>query len=128
MSRVASTYWVNSQQSPKRATVSRSKGRAAIDDAKQNRTSTWVAALVLLSISFMLALTVNYRSFANLRDEATANQELETQIQNKTQENLGLQEEIHYLKTDAAAVEREAKKFGYLRPAAEKEKVLTPAK
>jgi len=60
----------------------------------------------------MLAVTINYRSFANMREEVSENEKLAAQIQNLRDENLALQEEIHTLKSDARVIEREAKKIG----------------
>ncbi len=47
-----------------------------------------------------------------MRQEVEQNQRLTTQIQNLMDENLALQEEIHTLKSDPAAIGREAKRIG----------------
>lgn len=74
----------------------------------------------------MLCLTINFRAFSELRQESNENQQLNSQIQTLTTDNLALQEEIYYLKNDSQAIEREARKFG-LKPREEK-KVSEPTK
>lgn len=68
------------------------------------------------SITFMLCLTVNYRAFSELRQESQQNEILNLEVENLTKENLSLQEEIHYLKSDSEAIEREARKLGLAPP------------
>ena len=60
----------------------------------------------------MLAVTINYRAFTEMRQEADQNTRLASQIENLMDENLALQEEIHGLKTDPARIEREARRMG----------------
>ena len=60
----------------------------------------------------MLVVTINYRSFGEVREEATQNTRLASQIENLMDENLALQEEIHSLKTDPNSIAREAKRIG----------------
>jgi cell division protein FtsB len=73
----------------------------------------------------MLCLTINYRAFTELNKETAEHGELQQRVEALTSENLNLQEEIHYLKTDPKTIEREAKKFGLMR---RKEKISEPAK
>ena len=82
--------------------------------------SRWWAAGIVITLTLMLCLTINYRAFSELNKEATENLELEQKIQGVTTNNLLLQEQIHYLKNDPKTVEREVRKFGLRRP---KEKV-----
>ncbi len=56
--------------------------------------------------------------------EMEENQELSSQIQTLTTENVALQDEIHDLKNDKRSIEREARKMGMSRP---NEKILVPA-
>jgi len=63
-------------------------------------------------MAFMLFLTINYRTFSALNNEERENDQLTTQIQSVTDENIQLVDEIHSLKTDPATVEREAKRLG----------------
>ena len=72
----------------------------------------------------MLGVSINFRAFTEMKDEATQNTQLSSQIQNLMDENLALQEEIHTLKSDPNAIQREAKRIGIgLR----QEKVPVPA-
>ncbi|HKX83441.1 MAG TPA: septum formation initiator family protein [Pyrinomonadaceae bacterium] len=84
----------------------------------------WLPAFAAISITVMVCLTVNFRAFSELREEADQNKTLNAEIEKKTSENLALQEEIHYLKNDSKTIEREAQKLGLLR---KKEKVSVPA-
>jgi cell division protein FtsB len=60
----------------------------------------------------MLTVSINYRAFREMTDEANQNTRLSSQIQNLQDENLALQEEIHTLKSDPRVIEREAKRIG----------------
>ncbi len=60
----------------------------------------------------MVAVSVNFRAFSNMKAETDQNDRLAAQIQNLMDENLALQEEIHSLKSDPAVIEREARKMG----------------
>ena len=72
----------------------------------------------------MLGVSINFRAFSEMQKEATQNTQLASQIQNLMDENLALQEEIHMLKSDPNAIQREAKRIGIgLR----QEKVPVPA-
>lgn len=74
----------------------------------------------------MLCLTINYRAFSEFSKESAENERLRHRIQTVTENNLSLQEQIHYLKNDPDTVAREARKFGFRR-SKEKEKVSVPA-
>ena len=72
----------------------------------------------------MLGVSINFRAFTEVKEEANQNTRLAGQIQNLMDENLALQEEIHTLKSDPNVILREAKRIGIgLR----QEKVLVPA-
>jgi len=73
-----------------------------------------VAASVTLVL--MLVLTVNYRAFSELKKESKVFEELNDKVQQATTENLSMQEEIYYLKSDPKTIEREARKYGLARP------------
>jgi cell division protein FtsB len=75
-------------------------------------TSRYAALAIVASIAFMLCLTINYRAFSEMSREADENQNLSWQIQNLTEENLALQEQIHNLKTDTDSIRREARRLG----------------
>lgn len=84
----------------------------------------WLPPVAAIALTVMVCLTVNFRAFSELREEADQHQDLSAEIEKKTSENLALQEEIYYLKNDPKTIEREAKKLGLLR---KKEKVSVPA-
>ncbi|HEX3100609.1 MAG TPA: hypothetical protein VHQ01_02395 [Pyrinomonadaceae bacterium] len=84
----------------------------------------WLSFLIVISIFVMLGVSINFRAFSEMKEEATQNTQLATQIQNLMDENLALQEEIHTLKSDPNVIQREAKRIGIgLR----QEKVPVPA-
>ena len=91
---------------------------------RESATPQWFVFTVVVSITFMLCLTVNLRAFTELNEEIQVNQQLTVEVDQLTNENLVLQEEIHNLKTDSVLIEREARKFGMSRPG---EKILVPA-
>ncbi|NOT46542.1 MAG: hypothetical protein HOP17_02165 [Acidobacteria bacterium] len=85
--------------------------------------SQWLGIGTAAMLTLMLCLTINYRAFSDLSKESGENELLEKRIQNVTSENLGLQEQIHFLKNDPSTVDREVRKFGLRRP---KQKVSVP--
>jgi cell division protein FtsB len=58
-----------------------------------------------------------------MSQETTQFQQLSAEIEQLNNENLAIQEEIHNLKNDPRAIEREARKIGMSRP---NEKILVP--
>jgi cell division protein FtsB len=85
---------------------------------KTNReiaTPQWLVFTVIVSMTIMLCLTINLRAFSEVNVEAGQNQKLSVEVDQLTNENLSLQEEIHILKTNSSAIEREARKFGMSR-------------
>ena len=122
MSKVATTYWDNNISLPR--VNSRSKARPQMKSRRESATPQWFVFTVVVSITFMLCLTVNLRAFTELNEEIQVNQQLTVEVDQLTNENLVLQEEIHNLKTDSVLIEREARKFGMSRPG---EKILVPA-
>lgn len=73
---------------------------------------SWVPVIVAGCLTLMICLTVNFRAYSGLSRETTQHDELNLQIEQVTSENLALQEEIHYLKTDPDMIRREAQKLG----------------
>ena len=119
MSKVAVTYWDNSQ------TVMRRKTRPVNGKRKTGAVKqSWFGFAVVASISFMLCLAINLRAFSEMSREINQNEQLNLQIETLTTENLALQEEIQDLRKDERAIEREARKIGMSRP---NEKILVPA-
>ncbi len=113
MSKAENTYWTSMQSTPSIKRRASKKGRMAIMSLPNK--SQWWAFGVTGTMTLMLCLTINFRAFSELNKEATENSSLDARIQSVTNENLALQEEIHYLKNDSHTVEREARKFGLRR-------------
>ena len=116
MSKVAVTYWNNSQ------TISmpmRNRSKRAAKSA----TPQWFVFAVIASITFMLCMAINLRAFSEMSRETTQFQQLNSEIEQLSNENLIIQEEIHSLKSDPRSIEREARKIGMSRP---NEKILVP--
>ena len=119
MNKVADTYWTNSQTiSVPVRTRKKAAGRA------QSSTPQWFLFVVVAAIFFMICLAVNIRAVSEMNAEAEQNNQLSTDVEKLSVENLALQEEIHNLKNDSETIEREARKIGMSRP---NEKILVPA-
>ncbi len=118
MNKVAVTYWDNSH------TISMPvEPRAKRAKAQTKTTPQWLVFAVIASITCMLCMAINLRAFSEMSVELEQNEHLSLAVEQLTTENLGLQSEVHNLKTDSRAVEREARKIGMSRP---NEKVLVP--
>jgi cell division protein FtsB len=89
----------------------------------KNSTPQWFLFVVVVSITLMLCLAVNFRAFSEMKAEAEQNSQLSTDVEKLSGDNLALQEEIHNLKNDSQTIEREARKIGMSRP---NEKILVP--
>lgn len=76
------------------------------------KTPLWAAFALVVGMTLMLGLTINYRAYSTMNVEIVENEQLSTKIQNLTDENLQLQDDINNLKTDPKVIEREAKKLG----------------
>ena len=110
MSKAANIYWDNSQ--PRSTTVRRTaKSRGPVTRTRR-RAPWWLSSLIVTSIFVMLIISINFRAFTEMQEEAGQNTRLATQIQSLTDENLALQEEIHTLKTNPEIIQREAKRIG----------------
>ncbi len=112
MSKVAVTYWHNTQ------TISmpvRDRVETAVKGG-ESVTPQWLVFAVITSMTLMLCIAINLRAYSIMNTEAQQNERLNTEIEQMTNENLAIQEEIHNLKTDSRAIEREARKIGMSRP------------
>lgn len=116
MNKVAITYWNNTQ-------TIRTTSASRLKTAKRGETVTsqWFAFAIIASMTLMICMAVNLRAYSAMSVEVEQNERLSVNIEQLTNENLAIQEEIHSLKTDARAIEREARKIGMSRP---NEKVL----
>lgn len=118
MNKVAVTYWDNSHTISIPANARQKRAKAQSKTAPQ-----WLVFTVIAAITFMLCLAINFRAFAEMSEELEQNERLSLAVEQLTNENLGLQTEVHNLKNDSRTVELEARKIGMSRP---NEKVLVP--
>jgi cell division protein FtsB len=118
LSKVAVTYWNNTQtiSIPMR---NRSKSVRSV----QSTTPQWFVFVIISSLSFMLCMAINLRAYSEMNRETIQFEQLNLEIESLNNENLIIQEEIHSLKSDPRAIEREARKIGMSRP---NEKILVP--
>ncbi len=98
--------------------------RAKTAKRAETVTSQWFVFAIVASITFVLCLAINLRAYSEMNVEIKQNQRLSIQLENLSNGNLAIQEEVHNLKIDSRAIEREARKIGMSRP---NEKVLVPA-
>lgn len=120
MSKVVATYWNNNSLiSLKKGSRTRTKKR----NQQKAETPKWFIFTVIVLITFMLCLAINFRAFSEVRGQTAEHNQLNTQIENLTNGNLVLQEEIQNLKHDSRTIEREARKIGMSHP---NEKILVP--
>jgi cell division protein FtsB len=118
LNKVAVTYWDNSH------TLSMPvKSRAKSVATTAAATPQWFVYAVIASITLMLCMAINLRAFSEMSAEAEQNERLNLALEQLTNENFGLQSEVHNLKTDSLTLEREARRIGMSRP---NEKVLVP--
>ena len=80
------------------------------------RVPRWMPIAASITLVVMITATVNFRAYSSLSKEEQEHQDLNQKVQKMTEDNLGIQEEIYYLKNDPATIEREAKKYGFVRP------------
>lgn len=124
MSKVATTYWDNSQSVWKKSKTTKLPRNNRVSTSKEAKSMPqWFIFAIVASITFMLCLTINLRAFSEMSQEMGQNETLIQQFEKLSSENLLLQEEIHDLKNDSRAIEREARKMGMSRP---NEKILVP--
>jgi len=71
----------------------------------------------------MLCLAINFRAFTEVRRESTEFNQLNSEIDKLTTNNLNLQDKIQNLKNDEHTIAQEARKIGMSRS---NEKVLVP--
>ena len=129
MSKVATTYWDNSNAVFIPAKNARTRTRP--QSAKREKANSWLGFAIVVALSSMICLTVNLRAYGELSAEIQQHQILNTEVNQLTTENSALQEEIQQIKTDKAMIEREARRLGMSRPndkvLVNNEKVPVPA-
>ena len=119
MSKVATTYWDNSNAVFIPAKNSRARSRR--QTVKREKANSWLGFTIVVVLSSMICLTVNLRAYSELHAEVDQHQILNTEVNQLTTENSTLEEEIQQIKTDKTMIEREARRLGMSRP---NEKVL----
>ncbi len=117
MSKVVATYWDNTPHAVSVPVQTRTKTVRR----STNATPQWFAFAVIVSITFMLCITINFRAYSEMIVEVEQNERLSIGVERLNKQNLIIQEEIHDLKTDSRAIEHEAQKIGLSRPS---EKIL----
>lgn len=118
MSKVVNTYW-----DTKAARASANKKRAGRSGIGNVKTPRWFAFAIIVSITFMVCIAINLRAFSEMNAEMIQHEDLKTEIQQLTTENMMLLKEVNGIKSDAKTIEREARKIGMSRP---DEKILVP--
>ncbi len=119
MNKVATTYWNNGY-----AVSNAKRQRTKSAKLKANGTPRWFAFTIIVSISFMLCMAINFRAFSDMRQELQQNEQYNIQVENLTTENLAIQQETHKIKSDERTIGYEARKIGLSRP---NEKFLVPS-
>ncbi|MFV0389289.1 MAG: FtsB family cell division protein [Pyrinomonadaceae bacterium] len=118
MRKVGSTY-----NKRKKASASSRPGNGYGKRKKKNATPQWFSFTVIVLITFLLCLAINFRAFSELRNESSENGNLTVEIENLKTKNSELRNEIKDLKNDPNKIAREARKLGMSRP---NEKILVP--
>lgn len=118
MKKEGAIYW--NRNAGKRIT-----GNGNASRKKLNKTPQWFGFTVVVLITFMICLAINFRAFAEMSRQNEKKMVLNTEIQKLKSDNVSLQEEIQNLKSDDDAIAREARKIGLSRS---NEKVLVPLK
>jgi cell division protein FtsB len=86
-----------------------------LPEALSFRVPQWLPVAASVTLVVMITATVNFKAYSSLSNEENEHQELNRKVQQFTEDNLGIQEEIYYLKNDPETIEREAKKYGFVR-------------
>jgi cell division protein FtsB len=123
LSKVAITYWDHESLVSMPKLQTRPGTKVSMKSNRESITPQWFVFAVIVFITFMLCLTVNFRAFSELNSEIDENHRLNKEVEQLTNQNQLIQEEIHNLKRDPKAIEREARKLGMGRP---DEKVFVP--
>jgi cell division protein FtsB len=119
LNKVATTYWDNSMP----RLNSRAKTQTRAKTNRESATPQWFVFAVIVFITFMMCLAINFRAFSELGTETQQNQRLTAEVEQLTNQNTAIQEEIKSLKSDPKMIEREARKLGMGRS---NEKIFVP--
>jgi cell division protein FtsB len=126
LSKAANTYWDNGRagkgkSSRRVASSARTENYSA--RAHTNFVPKWFVMVIPVLLSALLVLTLNVRAWTNVQTEYQTNQKLGAEIEQLTNENQTLQDEVNRLQYDPKMIEREARKLGMGRA---NEKVFVP--
>ena len=124
MSKVATTYWANETAISIPKLPTRPRTKVSMKSNRESATPQWFVFAIVVFITFMLCLTINFRAFSELNSEIDENLKLNQEVEQLSNQNLLIQEEIKNLKSDPKVIEREARKLGMGRP---EEKVFVPS-
>jgi cell division protein FtsL len=119
LSKVATTYWDNSNAVFIPAKNSRARVRT--QTVKREKANSWLGFAVVVALSSMICLTVNLRAYSELNAEINQHQVLNTEVNQLTIENSTLADEIEQIKNDKTRIALEARRLGMSLP---DEKVL----
>ncbi|MBX3291321.1 MAG: hypothetical protein KF881_00345 [Acidobacteria bacterium] len=75
----------------------------------------WIGALSLSFTFLLICLSINLRSYSEMRSEIDRNTRLGMDVQNLLDETVSLQEEIHALRSDPKLVSKEVEKLGLMK-------------
>lgn len=75
----------------------------------------WMGALSLSFTFLLICLSINLRSYSEMRSEIDRNTRLGMDVQNLLDETVSLQEEIHALRSDPKLVSKEVEKLGLMK-------------
>lgn len=117
MKQEGTIYW------NKKSRRNSAKKRGSTPKGKRTATPQWFSFTVVVLITFMVCVAINFRAFSEVRKQSSEFSELNTEIEKLTTNNLALQEDIQNLKNDDKTIAREARKIGMSRS---NEKVLVP--
>lgn len=113
MSKVATTYWDNSNAVFIPAKNARARTRP--QTVKREKANSWLGFAVVVALSSMICLTVNLRAYSELSAEIDQHQTLNAEVDQLTIQNSALQQDIELIKTDKTRIEQEAHRLGMSR-------------
>lgn len=112
MSKVATTYWDNSNTVFIPAKNSRARTRP--QSVKREKANSWLGFAIVVALTSMVCLTVNLRAYSELSAEIKQHQILNAEVNQLTTENSALAEEIEQIKNDKARIAQEARQLGMI--------------
>jgi cell division protein FtsB len=111
LSKVVATYWDNTHE----VAISAQTRLKTVKRSRASVTPQWLTFTIIVLITFMVCITVNFRAYSEMIVEVEQNGRLSIEVEQLNKQNLIIQEQIHDLKTDSRAIEHEAQKIGLSR-------------